>query len=402
MELNRILLIVPGERQKGACGVVDYAFQMAVAAARDGTEVLMLPLYPLGDAETHFLENLPADLRPLITLQEVEGSNVMDRIRQFGDSVERFRPDCISLQFYPKLFKTGRRYLPALKELAQVLHRWPVTVTLHETWTKLGEGGVGCLLRKWIRTRDLKKGLALLNPKMVLVSNDRHFQEVTEAGFAAEMLPIISNIGRADLPEGMDLSSLLKVMAPEETLPERPLSVLFFARIIPTWDPVPFVSALRAQAAKEGKSPLIISVGETGYGDQGWLQLQKAAQGLACIKLGTRPADEISWLLQTCEWGFSPTPVDFWMKSSSCAAMVTHELPIVFSAATFNTAPPPDSWTTDGSGFHSSKLSLCKGNHVTCVNEVWKKFSACVACLCFSPPIYPAARKGSADQQGGS
>ena len=382
--------------------MVDYAFQMAVAAARDGKEVLILPLYPMGKAEAHFLENLPHDLRPLITLQEVQGSNVMDRIRQFGGEVGRFRPDCISLQFYPKLFKTGRRYLPALKELAQVLHRWPVTITLHETWTKLGEDGVGCLIRKWIRTRDLKKGLALLNPRMVLVSNDRHFQEVTEAGFPAEMLPIISNIGCSDLPEGMDLSSLLKTMAPGEILPERPLSVLFFARIIPTWDPVPFVTALRAQAAKEGKNPLIISVGETGYGDQGWFQLQKAAQGLTCIKLGKRTANEISWLLQTSEWGFSPTPVDFWMKSSSCAAMVTHELPIIFSAGAFSSAPPPNSWITSREGFHSSKLSLSKGNHVTCVNEVWKKFSAHVACACFSPPIYLAARKGSADQQGGS
>jgi len=374
--VSRVIFVIPGQRAVGACGVTDYSLDLATAAARAGSEVLLLPLHPAGAVEREWLEGLTEDVRIRLKMVDVPGICVLERLRHFPAAIAGFSPDWVNIQFYPKLFKTGRRYLPALVELARAVGNLPRVVTMHETWTKLGEfPGLRGWFRQRTRTRDLKKGLHLLNPRWMFVSTPSHQEELARAGFRVRLLPIGSNIRHHSLLPGVitpaDVLSSMEQPVKME-MPPDPVVALLFARIIPTWDAEKMVKALRLEARKSGKTPFIISVGETGYGNAGWDRLTAAAADIQCLKLGRRPAREISWLLQVADWGLSPTPFAYWMKSSSCAAMASHGLPIVFTNFQLGMPMPSHAYLAGDEGFIPQPGVESLIRPVICADDLWQ------------------------------
>lgn len=114
-------------------------------------------------------------------------------------------------------------------------------------------------------------------------------------------------------------------------LPARPFTALFFGRIPGEFDPRLVLARLRAEASAGGRTLTLVSAGSPGYGGAGLERLAAAAGESPLLRLDYRSAEVITRLMHAADCGVSPTPLPFWEKSSSCAAMISHGLPPVFS-----------------------------------------------------------------------
>lgn len=328
----RIAFVVPGD-QSGPCGVTDYTFWIAAAAADSGTRVLIVCLHSL-DPEAYLERSSPEAQGRIAVRAPVKGRTAPDDV---GRALAEFAPDWVSLQFSPSAFRTGKMIYPYLAAICTQLSSYPVALSVHESWTQVGvprsARGVAMAL---FRRAEILLAWRKLKPAHVFASNPHHVRELARAGMRPELLPIFSNVPAAPRPVvAPELGSVLACLAvpPPESpaLPKRALIAVFFARIRPEFDPAPLIARLRAEAAAQNRSLVLLSVGETGYAGQGWQRVKAAAAGTPCVHLGRRPAPEITRLLHAADYGISPTPLPFWQKSSSCAAMLAHGLPLIFS-----------------------------------------------------------------------
>ncbi len=247
------------------------------------------------------------------------------------------RPGIVSLQFSPSAFRVGRFVHPCLKGICAALKDFEVLLTVHETWTEVGaRPSPRGRLVGWVRRREILLAWRHGRFARVFASNPRHLAELARAGVPARRLPIFSNVPAAPRPAGRPgfpevLAGLDDPPAEPGGLPEHPYVAMLFARIRPEWDPMPALRRLRREAEALNRPLLVVSVGETGYSDRGWRRVVEAAAPDRTLRLGRRSAAEIGRLMHGADCGLSPTPFSFWLKSSACAALVAHGLPLVFS-----------------------------------------------------------------------
>jgi hypothetical protein len=329
---KRLLLIVPGH-QSGPCGIMDYSWLLASSVDAEW-EVHLVAMHRI-DANWALPTTLPSPVEGKIQIHSLAALPFATKLERLKALVEELKPDLINLQF-PAVYVTAKRFTnQSMLKLARVLRGRSVQVTVHESWTRPDEpASVGNFIKRQLRRFEITTSLRALRPTTVYVSNSLHAEQLRAIGLAPILVPVFSNVRRHPLPEGVpDLAGVLKILDPTsvQRLPAAALVAATFARISPDWDPGPSVAALTARAASEGKTLAIVSIGETGYGDMGWKRLVSAAGPTAfMVRLGRRSEREISWLLQVVEVGLSPTPLKFWTKSSSCAAMVVHDVPMIF------------------------------------------------------------------------
>lgn len=328
----RIAFVVPGH-ESGPCGVTDYAFWLAGSAASEGVRVLILCLHQL-DASA-YLARIPPTAREYIELIRPTSSPLApDEITR---ALRTFGPDYVSLQFSPPAFRDGRLIYPRLSSICARLRPYSVFLTVHETWTQVGvPASARSLVLARFRRIEILLAWRRLRPVRVFASNPHHIDELTRVGLRPTRLPIFSNLPGTPRPASpLNTSTVLAGLAEPPpgvaSMPPRAYVALFFARIRPEFDPVPVLARLRAEATAAGRPLLLLSVGETGYSGRGWDRVASAARDLLLICLGRRPGSEITRILHAADCGVSPTPLPFWQKSSACAAMVAHGLPLVFS-----------------------------------------------------------------------
>lgn len=328
MNHPRIVFIVPGH-PAGLDGVTDYAFWLAAAAGRAGVDCHVFAFHPFRESQAGHVARFPADTAARLEVQVALATSVPGRLLELAAFLDRVRPDWISLQFSPGMFRQGRLFLPGLLQLARVLAaRAPLALTVHETARVLMAD------RTWrdrvlgrLRRLEIETGLARLRPRLVFASNSAFVADLVRMGFSPRLLPVVSNIPvLAGLP-----------CPPGDDLPPDARVALFFARIPADWNARPLLVALRrAIDADSSPRPLVVvSVGETGHRDLGWRAVAAVAAELGCEsrRLGPLPPEAVSAWLRRAEFGVSPTPFALWQKSSSCAAMHAHGLPILFSDA---------------------------------------------------------------------
>jgi len=347
----RVAFLIPGEKS-GHDGITDYSFWVAAAAAEQGARVLMLSIHrlPLRD----FMERTSESARSRLTVhapltQRASASDLAASLREFA-------PDFVILQFSPHVFHDGRWIYPYLSKVCRALQPYKVRLMVHETWLRAGEtASLHNFALTALRRIEILAAFRQLQPAQVFASNPLHLATLTRAGLAPRALPLFSNIpgsprpASAPAPLNALLADLNVPPADIARLPTAPLSGLFFARISPDWDPAPALARLHAEAAATGRSLVLISVGVTGYSDRGWQRIVAAAGTTPCIRLGPRNPAIITRLLHSADYGLSPTPLPYWLKSSACAAMIACELPVVFSEATVPTdIPLPPSFATLG------------------------------------------------------
>jgi hypothetical protein len=330
--IQRIAFIVPGGKS-GICGVTDYTFWITAAAVDAGATVLVVCLHGLPPRA--YLTRVSPNAQGRMEVSAPDKGRATPE--WIARSLAAFEPDWVSLQFSPSDFRTGKMIYPRLAAICTSLSSYPVALTVHESWTQVGVPrsvrGVALAL---LRRAEVLLALRRLKPALVFASNPHHVRELARAGMRPERLPIFSNVPATPRPAvapelGSVLASLTEPPPDSPALPQRALIAVFFARIRPEFDPAPVIARLRAEAAAQNRSLVLLSVGETGYAGQGWQRVKAAAAGTACVHLGRRNASEITRLLHAADYGISPTPLPFWQKSSSCAAMLAHGLPLIFS-----------------------------------------------------------------------
>ncbi len=319
----RVVFVVPGH-PAGLDGVTDYTFWLAAAAGRAGVDCHVFAFSPLKESYSSYVSRFPAEGPALLGVQLATAASVTGRLGQLATALDQIRPDWISLQFTPGIFRQGRFFLPGLLQLARLLRpRAPLSLTVHETARVLLSD------RTWrdralgrLRRFEIESGLARLSPRRVFASNPAFQKDLARIGLAPRLLPVISNIPRHQNPG----------RPPGDDLPPDARVALFFARIPASWDARPMLAALRHATATSPGRVVIVSVGDTGHRDLGWRAVSSTASALGCAtrRLGPLPPEEVSAWLQRAEFGLSPTPFALWQKSGSCAAMHAHDLPIIF------------------------------------------------------------------------
>lgn len=313
----RVVIVVPGHRGN-VCGITEYGFRLAEAGVSAGAAVLVIGLTSMELAGVDQVQRLSPHLRPRLTRWECDGTAARsDALRA---ALRTFKPDWISLQFDPLMFREGKFHVFKMLRLGRLLRAHaPLLLTVHETADVFRSGARhrgGWMLR--VRAWECALGLRRMRARRIFAATRLHLDQLARMGLAAEQLPIGSNISRV---------AAGPPARPPGLAADAPIALLF-GRIDPAWDPAPVLAALR-RAWGDGLA--VVSVGEVGFAGAGWARVLAAANGLACCKVGFVTPEVLSAWLSEANVGICPTPFALWPKSSACTAMLVHELPIVFS-----------------------------------------------------------------------
>ncbi len=333
---QRIVFLVPGD-QSGLCGVTDYSLWLARAAAEQGHQILVLSIYPF--SQRPFMADIATSTAGKITTRPPTKSPAS--VEEIAQALASFKPDLVILQFSTPVFRTGKLVYPYLARICRVLRTFKVFLMVHETWISSDtRRSIRNYLLQKFRRFEILAAWRSLHPQRVYASNSSHLGQLTSAGLAPHHLPIFSNIPPTPRPphHRAALHELLETRGASDFLPDSPYITIFFGRIAPSWDPSPVMARLQREAHDGTRTLCVISIGETGYSDQGWQRVVKTAEATPTLRLGKSSPTEIITLLHAADCGITPNALDFWLKSGTCAAMVGCELPIVFS----QTDIPPD------------------------------------------------------------
>jgi len=87
---------------------------------------------------------------------------------------------------------------------------------------------------------------------------------------------------------------------------------------------------LNAAAAAAGKRVALIAAGRLGAGDEIWARMQaQFGARVPMLRLGEQPAQRISELFNSVDFGIATSPLALVGKSATVAAMLDHGLPVV-------------------------------------------------------------------------
>jgi hypothetical protein len=122
---------------------------------------------------------------------------------------------------------------------------------------------------------------------------------------------------------------------------------LFFGGLYPEWKAEPFLSILTRAAQRASKRVCLILAGNAGAdGDRLWSHLARDyGRDFRFLSLGAQPAEVLSALMQSADFGIAASPWSIIGKSGSVAAMLDHGLPVIVTRDDFQprvtvTLPP--------------------------------------------------------------
>lgn len=307
-------MVLPGFTQ---CGISDYTRLLAQAARRRGAIVRRAMVVQPALSEQTEADTVGLDYGP----------------KRLARELDDFDPDWVLLQFTPGMFRRGKFIYPTLARLGRVARHRRVIIIVHENWRGMMDGAN---LRGWLlqalRRLEFVWGCRAWAPARMFCSNAGHLGELQRVGFPAELLPIYSNIQPAPgtiLPPDRQAA---RAATGEAALLAPGLMVgVIFARIHPDWACEELLAALSRQAAAQRRRLLVVSIGETGYRDEGWNRVVRAVGAESTLKLGLSSAEKVSRVILSADLGLSATPIAFWGKSSACHTMVAHGIPMVFA-----------------------------------------------------------------------
>jgi hypothetical protein len=312
--------------------VTDYSAGLAAIPAGLGMQVLFLSIYPFVPED--YFSRIPGAARKNIQVHQPSTWGKTS-LAALATALTEFSPDLVLFQFSRPVFRTGRRLYPYLHKICAALRPYPVLLMVHETWTNVEQPSGP---RKWLlslfRRTEILMSWRHLGVVRAYASNPNHLAQLHRAGLSPQPLPIFSNIPPSPRPPSIELKAVLTACGISDDaysrLPANPYIALFFGRISPHWIPVHLFDSLRCEARSAGRPLLILSVGETGYFDQGWQNVIRQAAPSPCVRLGRRSVAEITQCLHVADCGLTPNSLGYWLKSGTCAAMVGCGLPIVF------------------------------------------------------------------------
>lgn len=325
------ILFLCSSLEPGRDGVGDYTRRLAAALTNLGVEVRIVALHDChcaGDVPSG-TEEQSSDGPRIRVLRLPSGLPWRDRIDRLQTLIDDYLPDWVSFQFVPF------GYHP--KGLPLGLHLWLASlcgnlrwhIMFHELWV----GSVGAIsprqvVLRWLQKRIVRMLGTSLNPSLITSHTDLYLAKLSRMFPNVHKLPLFGN-----LPDSGSYERGLDILGSVGIGKEASQIGVVFGGVHQAWDPLPFVQKwVRANGVRQ---PVLLFVGR-GYEPKTSHQLlsRRLAPLLKIISLGERASEDVSSILQVCDFAIATTPLILIEKSGSAAACKDFGLPVVVTRET--------------------------------------------------------------------
>ena len=318
------------EAEKG--GVADHVRLLAAECVKQGHSCCLISLNDNFISDSH-QEMIGAGKAKIPILRLSSSIPWARRIRLAREFLVSFQPDWVSLQFVSYGYNSKGIIFGLINKLKEIVRGYKVHIMFHELWigqcqgAKLKERAVGTVQRFFIL--NLVKHL---EPSAVHANTPAYVAILKQYGIFADHLPLFGNIPvKAQNGNDWLFSELRKkgLKINEENKHQFWLFG-FFGALPPVWPPEPFFGYLRQAALKYDRKIGIISIGSLRGGEVLWDKLCKTySSDFVFLKLGYHPADKVSQILNSIDFGIATVPYTLIGKSGTVAAMLEHGLPVI-------------------------------------------------------------------------
>jgi hypothetical protein len=319
--------------EPGRDGVGDYARSLAGELIKRGNEARVIAL---ADPFTRGIAN---------ELQETEGVSVAtlrlaqslpwhERVTRARAWLEAFVPDWVSLQFVCFGFHPKGIIHGAVSPLQTLCAPYRTHLMFHELWVgpnaaqswrvRAGTKAWGMVQRHFI-LRLYRR----LKPRITHTNIEFHERILRQHGIAATVLPLFSNIPQRKPTGwlGLELDRL------GISQPERKSSVLLgiFGSVQAEWTNDGWLEQLIYRARKQGRRVAILGIGRLNAAGNARFQALAAGHrnSLVVHHFGEQPVERVSEFFQTVDGGISTMQRSLLGKSSTFAAMLDHNVPVL-------------------------------------------------------------------------
>ncbi len=312
------IVIVTSRIAAGTDGVGDYTRALAGELSRIGHECLAIGLNQA--APSPWVEAFPPTSLPAIANVET----VSGRMEAARDIVRRFDPDVISFQYVSYAFARRGLTWNVGRLFREIAGDRRVELNSHELWSGFDvAASLHDRVQGHAQYRLYRRFLGQLRPDVIHVSNPTYVEMFRQIGRRAILSPLFGNVPVTDSGPPPGIEGF-------EDSAEPVWRMLFFGSIHAEWPPEPLMTRLIAAAGRAGRKLVVISAGRIGPGVPVWERMI-TAHGETCrfVRLGERPAEAISGLINGSDFGVSTSPLCLIGKSGTVAAMLEHGLPVI-------------------------------------------------------------------------
>ncbi len=351
----RIALIAPS-MMLSFDGVADYAENLARGLQARGHTVLQIGLNDFHDTARTFAEEREG--RKILNLSAYSGWP--ERRERLAATLAEFKPDAVSVQYYWRGWWVGRHHGSMAALLRQVCGpRCRRHIMFHETWEEVSNA-----TRLPLFARHFGVALTMisfyqrLRPQAAFTNTGLFARQLRRLGVTAEIAPVCSAIPVSAEDAGARAALWAQIEAAGAGTLARGAAwvVVMFGRLPPDWEAAEAMRWLtQARVASGRPEGVLVSIGKTAYGDEGWKLAAAAARaaGFRTTKLGLQDTAVVSQLMQLGDIGVVTTRGELLGKSTTYATMRQHGLPI-FLVDHRNLPADDISFVTPGEGFAAS------------------------------------------------
>jgi len=325
------IAFITSSLEPGQDGVGDYTRRLAAECIRQGHPSIIAGLNDSSISQT------------IRQSQKIEGTGVSvlrlpkampwsERTREARDWVNTFKPDWVSLQFVPFGFHPKGLCFGLERRLATINPRGKWHIMFHELWLGLGDKAP-VKFRLWgtLQRMMVRKMTNCLHPQMVHTQAEPYRKVLDQEGIKTSILPLFSNIPRAN---GNGGESPLPALLAEAIGPQPDRAKLYLAGVLgavhPEWNAEQTVNVLLPLVQRSQKRLVLVFLGRNHLTPAAFDQLKSALQHRADVVVtGERTSDEISRMLQSLDLGLATSPRQIIQKSGSAAALLDHGLPVL-------------------------------------------------------------------------
>lgn len=329
------IAFLTGCLESGKDGVGDYTRDLAAACAQAGHVVMLIALNDRYVTGAHHEELQLARGIAVDTLRLPAAESWPVRTSTALAWLGARRPDWVSLQFVPYAFHRKGMVTGLDRHLAPLVGGCRVHLMFHEIWIGVERGAS---LRRRLVGRLQRFGVLRLvrslAPTVMHTTNPAYIALLAATAVPTRLLPLCGSVPIAPIDPEWLPHELVRLGVPLDSTVPRTGCWWFgmFGSLYPIWSAEPLFTRIAVAAEKAQRRVVIASIGHQRGGAQLWRALESRYAGrFSLCALGERSAAEISWFLQSVDFGIATTPWQLIGKSATAAAMVDHGLPVIVS-----------------------------------------------------------------------
>ena len=319
--------------EPGRGGVGDYERSLAGELIKRGNEARVIAL---ADPFTRGIADELQDTEgvSVATLRLAQSLPWHERVTRARAWLEAFAPDWVSLQFVCFGFHAKGIIYEAVSPLQTLCAPFRTHWMFHELWVGPSAAQpwrVRAGFKAWgmIQRHYILRLYRSLKPRITHTNIEFHARILRQHNIAATVLPLFSNIPRRKPTGwlGLELDRL------GITQPDRKSSVLLgiFGSIHAEWTTDGWLEHLIDGARKKGRRVAILGIGRLHAAGNARFQALAAGNRnhMVVHHFGEQPVERVSEFLQTVDGGISMMQRSLLGKSSTFAAMLDHNVPVL-------------------------------------------------------------------------